>query len=101
MNLLSPIESVIDAAANAWDMTPLGGGVADMTPTPSTVIDRLNEALQNAMEDRTLLKVWADGGTTPYPKEQRTPVGAAAYLKKEIAHWGAVVRDNKIEPPAN
>src|SRR4051812_44225747 len=39
MNLLSPIEGVIDAAANAWDMTPLGGGLADTTPTPSAVID--------------------------------------------------------------
>src|SRR4051812_41472091 len=39
MNLLSPIEHVIDGAANAWDMTPLGGGIADMTPTPSAVID--------------------------------------------------------------
>jgi polyhydroxyalkanoate synthase len=39
MNLLSPIENVIDAAANAWDMTPLGGGLADKTPTPSAIID--------------------------------------------------------------
>src|SRR4051812_9808381 len=39
MNLLSPIEGVIDAAANAWDMTPLGGGLADTTPMPSAVID--------------------------------------------------------------
>ena len=39
MNLLAPIESAIDAAANAWDMTPLGGGLADKRPTPSAVID--------------------------------------------------------------
>jgi len=39
MNLLSPIENAIDAAANAWDMTPLGGGLADTTPTPSAIID--------------------------------------------------------------
>src|SRR3954463_5258102 len=39
MNLLAPIESAIDAAANAWDMTPLGGGLADTRPTPSAVID--------------------------------------------------------------
>jgi polyhydroxyalkanoate synthase len=29
----------VDAAANAWDMTPLGGGLADRRPTPSAVID--------------------------------------------------------------
>ena len=39
MNLLSAIDSVCDAAANAWDMTPLGGGLADKRPTPSAVID--------------------------------------------------------------
>jgi polyhydroxyalkanoate synthase subunit PhaC len=35
MNLLAPI----DAAANAWDMSPLGPGLADRTRTPSSVID--------------------------------------------------------------
>jgi polyhydroxyalkanoate synthase len=39
MNLLSPIETVIDSAANLWDMSPLGGGLADRTPTPSSIID--------------------------------------------------------------
>src|SRR3954463_8672247 len=35
MNLLAPI----DAAANMWDMSPFGPGLADRTPTPSSVID--------------------------------------------------------------
>jgi polyhydroxyalkanoate synthase len=35
MDLLAPI----DAAANLWDMSPLGSGLADRTPTPSSVID--------------------------------------------------------------
>ena len=35
MNLLAPI----DAAANLWDMSPLGPGLSDRTPTPSSVID--------------------------------------------------------------
>jgi polyhydroxyalkanoate synthase len=39
MNPLRPIESAIDAAANAWDMTPFGAGVADKRPTPSAIID--------------------------------------------------------------
>jgi polyhydroxyalkanoate synthase len=32
------IDGAFDACANAWDMT-LGQGVADLTPTPSTIID--------------------------------------------------------------
>ena len=39
MNLLAPIEGAFDAAANAWDMSPLGSGLADKRPTPSAVID--------------------------------------------------------------
>src|SRR4051812_31415882 len=39
MNLLAPIDGLVDAAANAWDMTPLGGGLSDRRPTPSAVID--------------------------------------------------------------
>jgi tripartite-type tricarboxylate transporter receptor subunit TctC len=69
--------------------------------TPRAVIDKLNAALQETMDDPGLVKAWAETGTAPYPKEQRTPEGAAAYLKKEIAHWGDVVRENKIEPPTN
>jgi tripartite-type tricarboxylate transporter receptor subunit TctC len=53
------------------------------------------------MDDPAIVKAWADTGVSPYPKEQRSPEAAQAYLKKEIAHWGEVVRDNKIAPPSN
>ena len=69
--------------------------------TPRPVIDALNAAAQELMEDPAILKAWAETGVSAYPKEQRTPEAAAAYLKKEIAHWGQVVRDNKIEAPTN
>ena len=68
---------------------------------PQPIIDTLNTALQEALADPEILKVWANSGMAPYPPAQRTPAGAAAYLKREIAHWGEVVRDNKIEAPAN
>jgi putative tricarboxylic transport membrane protein len=69
--------------------------------TPKPVIDALSAALQDALDDPELLKVWGASGMAPYPREQRTPGGAAAYLHKEIAHWGEVVRDNHIEAPTN
>jgi tripartite-type tricarboxylate transporter receptor subunit TctC len=69
--------------------------------TPRPIIDALNAALQEAMEDPEILKAWASSGMAPYPPAQRTPEGAAAYLKQQIAHWGEVVRDNNIEPPTN
>src|SRR4051812_20395520 len=39
MNPLSPLEGAIDAAANVWDMTPLGRGLADTKPVPSAIVD--------------------------------------------------------------
>jgi tripartite-type tricarboxylate transporter receptor subunit TctC len=69
--------------------------------TPAPIIAALNAALQEALDDPAILAAWAGSGMAPYPKEQRTPAGAAAYLKKEIAHWGQVVRENKIEAPTN
>jgi tripartite-type tricarboxylate transporter receptor subunit TctC len=69
--------------------------------TPKPIVDALDGALQEAMDDPEILKVWAASGMAPYPKAQRTPAGATAYLKSEIDRWGQVVRDNKIEAPAN
>jgi tripartite-type tricarboxylate transporter receptor subunit TctC len=69
--------------------------------TPAPIVNALNAALREAVEDPAILAAWAKTGVSAYPKEQQTPAGAAAYLKKEIAHWGQVVRDNKIEAPAN
>ncbi|MEA2474837.1 MAG: poly[(R)-3-hydroxyalkanoate] polymerase subunit PhaC [Thermoleophilaceae bacterium] len=37
--LLPSIDSVVNAAANVWDMSPLGSGLADRTRTPTHVID--------------------------------------------------------------
>jgi len=71
------------------------------TGTPKPIVDAIDGALQEAMDDPEILKVWAASGMAPYPKAQRTPAGAAAYLKSEIDRWGQVVRDNKIEAPAN
>ena len=69
--------------------------------TPAPIIAVLNGAVQEALDDPEILKAWAASGMAPYPKEQRTPQGAAAYLKQQIAHWGQVVRDNNIEAPTN
>ena len=71
------------------------------TGTPKPIVDAIDGALQEAMNDPEIHKVWALSGMAPYPKAQRTPAGATAYLKSEIDRWGQVVRDNKIEAPAN
>jgi tripartite-type tricarboxylate transporter receptor subunit TctC len=69
--------------------------------TPKPIVDALDGALQEALDDPEILKGWAASGMAPYPKELRTPSAAAAYLRSEIERWGQVVRDNKIEAPTN
>ena len=51
------------------------------------------------MADPAILKSWAESGVAPYPKEERSPAAARALLKREIARWGDVVRDNNIQAP--
>ena len=67
--------------------------------TPDAIVERLNSTLREIMADPAILKLWADTGVAPYPKEQRTPAAARALLKSEIARWGQVVRDNNIQAP--
>src|SRR5215468_10417626 len=67
--------------------------------TPDAVIDKINATVQSVMSDPATVKSWAEAGVSPYPKEQRSPSAARVLLKSEIARWGQVVRDNKIEAP--
>jgi tripartite-type tricarboxylate transporter receptor subunit TctC len=64
--------------------------------TPDSVIDTLNKALQNAVADPALLKIWAGEDVSVFPPDQRSPAAAAAFLRSEIARWGQVIRDNNI-----
>jgi tripartite-type tricarboxylate transporter receptor subunit TctC len=69
--------------------------------TPKPIVDALTAAVDDALEDPEIAKAWATSGMVAYPKAQRVPAGATAYLKSEIERWGQVVRDNKIEAPSN
>ena len=64
-------------------------------------IEQRFEDLTRQMADPEIIKAWAASGMEPYPKDLQTPAGAAKYLHGEIERWGQVVRDNKIEAPAN
>jgi putative tricarboxylic transport membrane protein len=64
--------------------------------TPRPIIDKLNAALRTALADPKVRKTYADGGMDEYPADEETPEVAAALLKREIALWGEVIRDNHI-----
>jgi tripartite-type tricarboxylate transporter receptor subunit TctC len=65
-------------------------------PTPEPIIAKLNKALQNAVSDSALVKIWAAEDVSVFPPDQRSPAAASALLNSEIARWGQVIRDNKI-----
>ena len=67
--------------------------------TPETIVEKLNSALQEIVADPAILKSWAESGVAPYPKDERSPAAARDMLKREIARWGDVVRDNNIQAP--
>jgi tripartite-type tricarboxylate transporter receptor subunit TctC len=64
--------------------------------TPGPIIDTLNRALQNAVSDPALVKIWVGEDVSVFPSDQRSPAAAAAFLHSEIARWGQVIRDNNI-----
>ena len=64
--------------------------------TPKQVIATLNKALQNAVSDPALVKIWAAEDVSVFPSDQRSTGAASALLNSEIARWGQVIHDNKI-----
>jgi len=64
--------------------------------TPEAVIKTLNAALQEAIADPAIEKTWAAEGVSAFPKDQRSPAAAKAFMKSETARWGQVIRDNDI-----
>ena len=64
--------------------------------TPESIIGLLNKALQNAVSDAALVKIWAAEDVSVFPSDQRSPAAAGVLLNSEIARWGQVIRDNNI-----
>jgi tripartite-type tricarboxylate transporter receptor subunit TctC len=61
--------------------------------TPREIVLKLNKALNAMIERPDVVKRMGDFGLTILPREQRTPEYLAAFLPKDIARWGKVIRD--------
>ena len=60
--------------------------------TPKPVIDKLTNALQDAMKDSTVKQRFADLGTEPVALNRATPAALSAHLKAEIDRWGPIIK---------
>jgi tripartite-type tricarboxylate transporter receptor subunit TctC len=60
--------------------------------TPKPVIDKLTEALQEALTDATVKQRFADLGTEPVAADRATPEALRKHLKAEIDNWGPIIK---------
>lgn len=60
--------------------------------TPKPVIDKLTNALQDAMKDSTVKQRFADLGTEPVTLNRATPAALSAHLKAEIDRWAPIIK---------
>ena len=60
--------------------------------TPAPVLEKLNAALQAAMQDPAVKARLADMSSDIVPKDKMTPAGLRNHLEAEIAKWGPVIR---------
>ncbi len=60
--------------------------------TPKPIVDKLNAALNEALNNEDLKKKFADLGTAPEPAERRKPEVLRAFLPAEIAKWGPIIK---------
>lgn len=59
--------------------------------TPDEVIEKLNGALQAALDDPSVQDRFAEVGTTVFPADQRSPSAHQARFQNEIAVWKGVI----------
>jgi len=60
--------------------------------TPKAIIDRLSNALQQALTDAELIKRFGELGTEPASKDRATPESLRIQLKSEIEKWGPIIK---------
>jgi len=93
--LLPNVESIVDVLGPKFEIVYWQAMFAP-AGTPEPVITALNAALQEAVTDPAIVKIWTAEGFSAFPKEQRSPAAASAMMKSETARWGEVIRDNNI-----
>jgi tripartite-type tricarboxylate transporter receptor subunit TctC len=81
-------EGFADAVGDNW------AGVLAPAATPQPVIAKFNAAMVAALDDPGLRQRLRDSGTTPAPS---SPQEFGAYLREEIARWGAVIKEKGLK----
>ncbi|MFG1359715.1 tripartite tricarboxylate transporter substrate-binding protein [Xanthobacter pseudotagetidis] len=59
--------------------------------TPKDVVEKLNKALDAALDDPKVIARMADLGTEPEPKDRRSPAVHEKFLQDQIAQWKPII----------
>jgi tripartite-type tricarboxylate transporter receptor subunit TctC len=66
--------------------------------TPRPIIDRLSQALQEAVKDPSVIAQLAKLDTQPFEAAQATPEALHKKLSSEMAYWGQVIQQAGVVP---
>ena len=78
--------------ASVWDAYFLPRGA------PAAIVNKLNKAISDALDDPAVHKRLADLGLEVAPPDRRTPEYLAKFLPEEVARWTKVVKAAGINP---
>jgi tripartite-type tricarboxylate transporter receptor subunit TctC len=85
-------EAGLDFKMDIW------AGVFAPKGTPAPIVNKLAGAINEALDDPSIVKRLADLGGSIQPKAQRTPEKFAAFVKAEVARWSPILK--KAAPAA-
>ena len=77
----------------AWTTSGVNAGVwfgaVVKTGTTAVVVERLNDAIHQAMKDPEVVKRFADQGMQAFPS---TPAQFGSFMQSELTKWGPLVK---------
>jgi tripartite-type tricarboxylate transporter receptor subunit TctC len=90
--VVAPDIPTVDEAGLPGLYLPVWSGMWVPKGTPKEIIDRLNRAVVDSLDDATVRQRLADLGQEIYPREQQTPEALRAYQRAEIDKWWPIVK---------
>jgi tripartite-type tricarboxylate transporter receptor subunit TctC len=90
LEALKNLPTLEEAGLSGFDFT-IWHGLYAPAGTPEAVTEKLNAALQVALDDPGVQQRFAEVGTSVFPADQRTPAAQQAQFEKEITVWKSVV----------
>jgi tripartite-type tricarboxylate transporter receptor subunit TctC len=93
---LPHVPSLVQLGLKQMDM-PFWHGLFVPSATPRAVVERLNEAMRQAVNDPKVATLFGRSGLKAYALEQQTPEAATDLLRSEITRWREVIIANNIQ----